>query len=127
MIDHEFTEDVVCPYCGGKVSEPQELDDEGEFECGCGNTFDYCRNVRITYSTSKAECAKGKHDWKLENYMKSESVPVYDKNTNSVHFKLLDDGKAEYFRINKCSICDKPDIKEVIKEEYDLAPQEIKI
>ena len=127
MIEHEFTDDIVCPYCGDKVDEPHELDDEGELECNCGNTYDYCRNIRITYSTSKAECAKGKHDWKLENYMKCESIPVYNRASNSVSFIKLGEGKAEYFRVSKCSICDKPDIQEVIKEEYDLAPQEIKI
>ncbi len=126
MIEHEFTEDITCPYCGDTVSDSYERDDEGSFDCDCGESFEYCRNITVTYSTSKKQCEKDKHDYRLENYMKSEKYPVYDNATKHVEWKSLN-GKTEYSRISKCSICDKLDIQDVIKEEYDLAPQEIKI
>ena len=54
-IDHECTDKPVCAYCGDEHDDAWEwTDDTGEHECHqCGETFNYEREVSITYSTSK--------------------------------------------------------------------------
>lgn len=53
-IDHEFTDEVVCPYCGREHCDSWEYSDDGTEECNdCGKTFNYTRNVTVEYSTSK--------------------------------------------------------------------------
>lgn len=55
-INHRYTSDVVCPYCGTKVTDSWELEDEGEYFCDeCDNEFDFVRNVSVTYSSGKKE------------------------------------------------------------------------
>lgn len=55
-IDHEFTEEVVCPYCGYEFSDSWEFSDNAEIECDeCGETFISERNSEVTYSTQKKE------------------------------------------------------------------------
>lgn len=59
-IDHDFTNEIVCPYCGEEYGDSWEkekdtfdgpLDDE---ECqSCGKEFQVQRNGSITYSTSR--------------------------------------------------------------------------
>lgn len=54
-LDHSYTSQIVCPYCGYEDRDSWELnDDSGETECGeCEMTFNYRRNVSVTYSTTK--------------------------------------------------------------------------
>ena len=53
-IDHEFTDTVVCPYCGYKFSDCFEWSDDGREECEeCYKEFTFDRNVTIDYSTSR--------------------------------------------------------------------------
>ncbi len=56
-IDHEYTYNLVCPYCGYEDKDEWELsDNEGETFCGrCDEEFAYTRHVSISYSTSKIE------------------------------------------------------------------------
>jgi hypothetical protein len=59
-IDHEWTNDAVCPYCGYADKESWELDgedgQEGETTCGsCERDFIYYRNVSVTFTTMKIE------------------------------------------------------------------------
>lgn len=59
-IDHEYTREVTCPYCGHENSDSWELSggdgEEFETECGsCEKEFTYARNIEITYSTFKKE------------------------------------------------------------------------
>jgi len=58
-IDHDFTDEVVCPYCGHVHSESYEFGngaDDGEDECGeCGKKFSWSRMISVSYSTSKAD------------------------------------------------------------------------
>jgi transcription initiation factor TFIIIB Brf1 subunit/transcription initiation factor TFIIB len=51
-IDHKFTDEVVCPYCGEILGDSWELDDDGEIECDeCGKVYDYVRNISVSYSS----------------------------------------------------------------------------
>jgi hypothetical protein len=57
-IDHEFTREIVCPYCGYVHSESYEFgsggEEEGKDECGsCGKEFNWSRMISVDYSTSK--------------------------------------------------------------------------
>lgn len=53
--NHQYTNEIVCPYCGHEQSDSFELiDDDGEMNCGsCSGTFSFERHRRITYSTYK--------------------------------------------------------------------------
>ena len=56
-IDHEYTSEIVCPYCGYEHSdswewEQDELEPSEDYECkDCGRTFIAERNVTVRYST----------------------------------------------------------------------------
>lgn len=54
-IDHEYTNEVVCPYCGYEHNDSYEYSEfDDEFECnGCSEIFIMERNIEITYSTKK--------------------------------------------------------------------------
>ena len=58
MIDHDYTDAIVCPHCGRVEFDSWEImpdkEDLGDFECViCGKTFYATRNVSVTYSTYK--------------------------------------------------------------------------
>ena len=55
-IDHEYTDNMICPHCGAEdVDSWEYLSGEeqlGYVECGdCGRTYNAERNISITYST----------------------------------------------------------------------------
>lgn len=58
-IDHEFTDNAVCPYCGHENLDSWELGDRGDDECGedecgkCGKEYTWTRHVTVDYSTKK--------------------------------------------------------------------------
>lgn len=54
-IDHTYTENIVCPYCGHEDIDSWEAQsDHGEYECGmCDELFFYERIVTTQYSTKK--------------------------------------------------------------------------
>jgi hypothetical protein len=58
--DHEYTEEIVCPYCGEEQTDSWELSaNSGELDCGnCENKFTYERDIQITYSTQKLKSDK---------------------------------------------------------------------
>jgi transcription elongation factor Elf1 len=61
--DHEYTRNIVCPYCGYEDQDSWEVmpreEDLGVIECGmCGEEFEAERDVNITYSTYKLKDLK---------------------------------------------------------------------
>jgi DNA-directed RNA polymerase subunit RPC12/RpoP len=55
-IDHEYTDTIVCPYCGYKHEDVFEFSDDGETDCyKCGKEFSFTRIVTVEYSTEKIE------------------------------------------------------------------------
>ena len=55
-IKHEFTREIVCPYCGYIYGDSWEFEDDGVLECvNCGKEFAYDRCVFVKYSTEKLE------------------------------------------------------------------------
>lgn len=53
-IEHVKTPDLVCPGCGHVITNPWDFEgDDGIVYCtGCGATYDYVREVEITYTTT---------------------------------------------------------------------------
>jgi len=55
-IDHQFTDEIVCPYCGYEHSDSWEMGDQGEIECEkCGKTFEYWVETQVHYTTKRKE------------------------------------------------------------------------
>lgn len=57
-IDHEYTDEIVCPYCGHQMTNSWDYDDYGDIDCPkCNKLFEYDRIpiVDCSYSTSKKE------------------------------------------------------------------------
>lgn len=59
-IDHEFTKEIVCPYCGHIHSESYDFgsggEEDSEAECdSCGKQFYWSRIISVEYSTSKKD------------------------------------------------------------------------
>ena len=59
-IDHDNTNNLVCPYCGYEDRDSWEVcpndEDLDVCECGsCGKEFRAWRNISITYSTEKLD------------------------------------------------------------------------
>ncbi len=52
-IDTEGTDKPICPYCGYVHRDAYEWrHDEDDVDCdSCGATFEYAREVEVTYST----------------------------------------------------------------------------
>ena len=55
MIDIDYAEDAVCPYCGH--GEPGcDLEDEGIAQCSsCRKGYAYERVIEVSYNTWEAE------------------------------------------------------------------------
>jgi hypothetical protein len=54
-IEHERTDEIVCPYCGYYIDEPERwATNRGEQECPeCYGNYSYERNRDCTYTTRK--------------------------------------------------------------------------
>lgn len=77
-IDHEYTDETVCPYCGHEGSESYELgsrnDEDGITDCGeCSKEFYWSRSTTIKYSTSK-KCEASSCD-KPSNWEAADGTP----------------------------------------------------
>lgn len=77
FIDHEYTDHIVCPYCGHEDIDSWEIqpseEDLGLIECcACGKHFYAQRIITIEYSTEKAKYGTCKHcggsDVPIEDY-----------------------------------------------------------
>jgi len=52
-IDHEYTDEIVCPNCGYELSDSWEMPDSGEYDCcECQSKFEFERDIEITYKTT---------------------------------------------------------------------------
>jgi hypothetical protein len=62
-VSHEYTNEIVCPWCGYEMGDSFEMPEDGEEECSeCEKTFSYCRNVSVSYSTNRKQCDKCKYE-----------------------------------------------------------------
>ncbi|SHN77543.1 hypothetical protein [Desulfitobacterium chlororespirans] len=65
-IDHEYTDEIICPYCGSEFSDSDDIEPNDEIlglqyceECEKG--FYAFRSVTVDYSTEKATYGTCKH------------------------------------------------------------------
>ena len=56
-IEHKYTDEIVCPFCGYEHGDSWERrDDEGIIECdGCKKPFLFSRDVSVSYSTEQIQ------------------------------------------------------------------------
>lgn len=55
-LEHEYTDEITCPYCGYIYSDSWEQAEEAEHNCPeCDGKFKHQREIEITYSTYKIE------------------------------------------------------------------------
>jgi DNA-directed RNA polymerase subunit RPC12/RpoP len=53
-IDHEWTREIVCPYCGYEHTDCFEYPDSGKHSCHrCNKEFTFIREIEVTYTTEK--------------------------------------------------------------------------
>lgn len=66
-IDHRYTDQLICPYCGYEFTESWELGEDGEVDCDCGKRFSFYSETRVNYWSDR-DCSlnKEEHDWKFE-------------------------------------------------------------
>ena len=54
--EHNFTKEMVCPYCHKEQSDSWEVesnDYDGATDCGfCGEEFQWFRHIAVDYSTA---------------------------------------------------------------------------
>lgn len=52
-INTDYTEDIICPFCGYVFTDSWELDDEAEVDCPeCDATFDLEVGITTWYTSS---------------------------------------------------------------------------
>ena len=53
-IEHEYTDEIVCPWCGYEYGDSWEWDNDDSLDCWeCDKPFKYERHVEVTYVSSK--------------------------------------------------------------------------
>jgi transcription elongation factor Elf1 len=97
-IDHEYTDDIVCPYCGYEFTDSWEFEgneDLGLIDCqSCEKPFIATRNVEVTYTTEKAKvgtCRKcGKENVVIEDHTtySGATLKVHDYCDDCYHTAL---------------------------------------
>ena len=62
-IDHNYTDEIVCPYCGHEFGDSWEIDaDSGEEECyECGKKFEFYRHIEVSYCTYEITDNENEH------------------------------------------------------------------
>ena len=86
MGEHIQTNEVTCPYCDLEFSDSWKMSDEDDYECGCGKTFSYAREVSVTYTSYRnCELNNDEHDRvELKHMDKCSKCDVYlDKNPHA--------------------------------------------
>jgi len=124
-IDHKYTDEIVCPYCGYKSSESYEYEwDDGELECdGCGKEFSYCREIEVTYTTTKKDCVSNgeEHDFVFDH--EYDYVQRYGRNKDNYKWEYtpLPPEEHEHVIVHKCSKCNTTKNKRTpLKKEEDI-------
>lgn len=59
-VDHSYTTEIVCPYCGYESEDSYEYfsmyKDSATIECAdCGKEFEAIQDISVSYSTYKSE------------------------------------------------------------------------
>lgn len=58
-LEHEYTDDVICPYCNHRHADSWEFGDSEQGTCeSCGKNFRMEKHHSVTYSTKPLACAE---------------------------------------------------------------------
>lgn len=107
-IDHEYTDEIVCPWCGYKYSDSWELtQNDGEEECReCRKSFSYYRDIKTTYNTERKKCEEGKCEYELNTKEVMRNPYIYkDLNWTIYKCKICDD---EIIKTGKIAVDNQP-------------------
>lgn len=112
QIDHEYTREIVCPYCGYEERDSWEVSPDEKYlglvECeNCGKEFYAERMIQVTYSTERAKYGTCEH-------CKKENVVLEDYRGSL--------GKYE----NLCAYCGENEKARLLKVYFDKMERESK-
>ena len=82
IIDHESTDNIVCPYCGYEYWGSSEYPDSDDyFECvNCKKHFFMEIDVSVTYTTLKLQTDCGHEDLRVyEGYKRCDECRLFEK------------------------------------------------
>ncbi len=123
-IEHEYTGEVVCPYCGYEHGDSWEYGmehdgDSTEIECcDCDKKFNATLSVEYNYSTSKINCVDNgkKHKYKFRtNHMSQKDLKTVK---GKIEWIPLPQDKWKYNEIFKCEVCDEEEYRKISREKY---------
>ena len=86
-IDCEYTDEIVCPYCGYELGDSYELGESGEYDCDkCGKEFEYHQHIEVTYCTykiteemkEKNRIRKEQHRQRIEELLKQDETQSHE-------------------------------------------------
>lgn len=116
-IDHEFTKDIVCPWCGG-----EQYDDDGHFmhadeentECeDCGRGFSVTGHVQVTYTTKREPCAVGSHDYRFSHTVRrTRDFRPRDPRAGGDGWVTLPVEEHTDLHVFECSVCEDCEYKD---------------
>jgi hypothetical protein len=124
-IDHDSTTEIVCPYCGYEYGESYEQFEDSDthdttIECTiCEKIFEVCREITVTYSSSKPEC-EDEHRFNQEDdelWTKKRKAHFVGRKIDYVD---IPESRWGYYVIRTCSVCDKKVYVEITKEDYTI-------
>lgn len=59
-IDHSYTDELVCPYCGHEHGDDGEMNEAGDYECSkCKKNFSFEVDYSKSYTSRKVPCMNG--------------------------------------------------------------------
>lgn len=70
-IDHDYTSEIVCPYCGYEFDCSYEYSSDDTIDCHeCEKIFSMIKYFNVNYSTKKIQCANGDgpHKWRTKSF-----------------------------------------------------------
>lgn len=116
-IECEYTNEIVCPWCGYEYSDSWEFhEDREDMECPeCEKMFNMNRTVTVSYTTERKECETCVME-SSEYYVLKRS---YEKVGKEWVWLDLTKDNWKYRHKLICNICLNEAIMFITKEEYD--------
>ena len=123
-IEHEYTNEIVCPWCGYTHGDCGEYtnDNDDNFECNeCGKYFSYQRDIEVTYSTERKKCGD-KCDYQLDEDKIKNPYIYNEKNWTIWKCSKCHDNVTKLGNISEDKI---PYIQNIEEPNVDLFKKEI--
>jgi hypothetical protein len=128
-IETEYTDNIVCPYCGYEDTDSWEHDDDSsEATCSdCGKDFRIEIHRSTTYSSFKIDCTDlsplQKHKFKLRtkgSIYSSSSISYYNyvggyDDSNKVYLAEEDWNFQEVYQ---CENCEETEYRTISREDF---------